>query len=114
MVVAVSEERETESVEDRRQQGIEIPVPWSPNPIKIRGLTTIMGLLLVLTGVSCWTGWQTVEQLGRLGDAVLAQTRAINMQSCMLQEMDSSKRKAQYEECAWRFGVPVARQETQR
>lgn len=85
--------------DDRRKQGIRLKLPGGTE-IEIRGLTTIMALLLLLTGVNSWTNWQIVEQLGKLGDAAQAQTKATNMMSCMLQEMEPAKRKERYEECA--------------
>ena len=95
----MSDNGDNGDAEDRRRQGIRLKLPGGTE-VEIRGLTTIMALLLVLTGISCWTGWQVVEQLVKLGDAVQVQTRAINMMSCMLQEMEPAKRKERFEECA--------------
>ena len=104
----MSESPDEEPQEERRRQGIRIKLPGG-GEIEIRGLTTIMALLLVLTGVNTWSDWQSMTYLVRLTDAVFEQTRAINLSACMMQEHDPAKSKQQYEQCAWRY-MPSSRQ----
>lgn len=100
----MSEQTEqSDESDDRRIQGIKIKLPGG-GEIQIRGLTTIMALLLVLTGVNTWIGWTLIEQLAKLADAVQAQTRAVHLSSCVIVELDPQKRKERYEECQKWFG----------
>jgi len=99
------EPQQDEAREDRRRQGIMITLPGGAQ-IEIRGITTIMSMLLVLSGVNTWITWQGVQQLMQLGDITQTQTRSINMLSCMLQTIDATKREAQYQECRRWFASP--------
>lgn len=50
----MSEPCETNGTSDRRTAALDIPVPWSKEPMKIRGLGFIATLQLVATCVMCW------------------------------------------------------------
>lgn len=90
---------QTDDAEERRRQGIRLKLPGGTE-VEIRGLTTIMALLLVLTGVNSWIGWTLVGEMGRVADSMTAMARAQNLSNCYVVELDPLKRKERYEECA--------------
>lgn len=90
---------DSEEFKERRKQGIHLRLPGGAE-LDIAGPFTIMALLLVLMGANCWLSWQGVTQLIKLGDAVVAQTRSINMVACMAQsDAEPARRKERFEEC---------------
>lgn len=53
----MSEDKETNSNStngEQRKTGIDIPVPWSKDPIKVRGLGAVLGGILALLGFNTY------------------------------------------------------------
>lgn len=49
--------------EERRSTGIKIPVPWSKDPIEVRGLGTILSLALVAICLTAYMVYQLNEKV---------------------------------------------------
>ena len=57
---------------EKRTDGMSIPVPWSKEPIKIRGLGTIMTLLLVAVSLMAYVLWEHTAQANQSTDQFIS------------------------------------------
>lgn len=80
----------TQPEEDQRKTGIRIPVPWSRDPIEVRGLGTILTLTLVTICLTAYMVWKMSEEVTvahalsvtqhvRLEEAVTEQTYVLSL-----------------------------------
>lgn len=57
---------------DQRVAGFSIPVPWSKEPIKVRGLGTIMTLMLVAVSLMTYVLWEHMDQTKMTSEAFIS------------------------------------------
>lgn len=95
----MAEEEKSEESEERRKTGIRIPVPWSKEPIEVRGLGTILTLSLIAVCLTAYMVYDVKAQMpvehqkivvavDSLKEATMEQTYVLSLDETQRKNLD--------------------------